>query len=265
MTVLNEDCIMNILGHIKSCWKYDYPTGKTLENAFFEGLKPFYSDAKSLGSSFTIVDAGKEQDGFDLKGCKVLGHLGRSVKSSNHEKNIFIKQQVPNFGSVTVRIPQSVITQVRRPKVDLQKFSGNAETILQEQIKEYQNFAFNSTQKDGYKNLYSIVLLYGIDEKKGLKSIFLTVEEFSLPEIVKYNIGTKENNTPCSYQAININNEVVFLLSSFNQGSSNFYKRFQTTNGILITWPMEEKEQIIFTKKDLEKTCAITEFFKSNS
>lgn len=258
MSILTEDCITNVLGHIKACWRYDYPTGKTLENAFFEGIKPFYSDANALGAPSTIVDVGKESTAFDIKGCKVLGHVKKEVKSSNLEKNIFIEQNVPGKGRIKIRIPQSVLTQVRRPKVDLMGYQGDPKSSLDEQISDYHQFAMTTTSKDGYQELFSVVLLYGIDEKKGFKSVFLSIDKFNIPEVVDYEVGTKEDKkTPCSYQGKGKNGEIVFSLSSFNKGSSNFHKRFYVSSGHLMTWPIEEQTPIIFTKDDLEQHCAI--------
>ena len=155
-----------------------------------------------------------------------------------------------------MRIPRSVTTQVRRPKVDLKNYKGNPKKTIDDQIKDYYQFAVETTNKDGYKELYSVVLLYGID--KGYKSIFLTLEKFNIPNVVSSSIGTKQDGTPCAYHGLDNEGNTVFSLSSFNKGSSNFYKRFETTNGLLMTWPEEENNPTIFTKKDLEKDCAIT-------
>jgi hypothetical protein len=224
--VISNKCLYNILGHIKKCWVYGYPTGTTLENAIFEGFKPFYLDAKKLGSPSTIVDTAKEDDAFDVKGKKALGHYVKLTRGSNHLDNRFVEQNVPGFGTIIVRIPNSIITQVRRPKVDLEEYEGNAEQILNEQIKDYQEFAFNTTRKDGYTNLYSIVVLYGID--KGYKSVFLTVEPFSTPASVTFSTGKNENGDPCSYDGYDSNGTLRFKLSSFNKGSSNLNRRFDT-------------------------------------
>jgi len=253
--IISDDCLYNILGHIKNCWTYGYPSGTVLESAIFEGMKPFYTDAKILGSPSTIVDTAKENDAFDIKARKVLGHIKRITGSSNLKENQFVDQTVPNFGKIKVRIPRSVVTQVRRPKVDLKGYRGNAEEILNEQIKDYQEFAFETTRKDGYTDLYSVVVLYGID--KGYKSVFLTIEKFSTPASTKFSTGKKENGDPCSYDSYDADNKLVFRLSSFNKGSSNFYKTFETDRGILLTWPVEEKSNFVYTKDYIEKTSAI--------
>jgi hypothetical protein len=254
---LTQSCINNILGHIKNCWNYDYPTGKTLETAIFRGIEPFYANAKLLGSPSTIVDVGKNNEAFDIKGCKKLGHMVKIVKSSNHVMNNFAEQTVPNSNKIIVRIPKSVVTQVRRPNVDLKNYTGNAKKIIDEQIQDYHQFAVTTTRDDGYEVLFSIVVLYGID--KGFKSVFLTLKKFDIPQIKNYIIENKKDGTPCAYKGIDATGKDIFSLSSFNKGSSNFYKSFCTEEGILMTWLAEEKNQTIFTREELETTCAIKE------
>jgi hypothetical protein len=46
-------------------------------------------------------------------------------------------------------------------------------------------------------------------------------------------------------------------LSPFNRGSVNSYKRFDTKQGILYTWPIEEKEPTIYNKSYLLKDGSI--------
>lgn len=255
-TILSEDCIYNILGHIKDCWETDYPNSKNLENAFFKGLLPFYPNSKLLGSPTTIVDAGKDSDAFDIKGCKSLNHVFGLTRNSNQIENYYHTQTLPNGNKVIVKIPKSINTQVRRPNVDLESYKGNAKVILENQVLDYHVFAINSIAKDGYENLYSVVLLYGID--KGYKSIFLTIEDFSIPAIETTKVGVKKDGTPCSYNGLDAEGNVVFTLSSFNRGSSNFVKRFETSSGILMTWEDKSKQDIIHTKNSLQKECCIS-------
>jgi len=258
--ILTEDCINNILGHIKKCWNYDYPTGKTLETAVYRGLAPFYPDSKLLGSPTTFVDCGKEQHAFDMKGAKTLGHIIKPTKGANHDDNVFVEQDIPGKGKIYVRVPNSIMTQVRRPKVDLKNYTGDATVTLQEQINDYYEFAVSTSTKAGYTEMLSFVLLYGIDEKRGVKSVFLTIEEFHIPDVVEYRVGKSEatddgTSVPNSYQGIDANGNVVFSLSSFNKGSSNLYKRFTTKQGRLMSWSMEQEDTTVYTREELEKTC----------
>lgn len=250
INILDDKCIHNIFGHIKNRWDSNSPTGKNLENAIFDGLVPFYSNAQLLGSPDTIVDVGKDLDAFDIKGSQSIDHQYKIVKSSNFKKNNFITQTLPNGENIIVKIPKSIITQVRRPKVNLEGYKGDPKTILDFQIDDYINFARTSTVKKGYKDLYSLVLLYG--EDKGVKSIFFTLKEFENPIIVDYRI--RNNNV---YEAIDQFGDVAFKVSSFNAGSSNFYKKFDTSKGILMSWINKENTLPVFTLNDLEKDCII--------
>jgi hypothetical protein len=256
-TIFSDECLSNIIGHIKACWEYDYPTGKTLENAIFKGIKPFYSDAQSLGSPNTIVDVGKETQAFDIKGSKSLSHLTKKSKSSNNETNIFFEQTIPDYGKILVKIPNSIHTQVRRPKVDLKNFTGQAQKAIDDQINDYHGFAIRTTNEAGYEELISVVLLYGIDEKKGLKSVFLTATKFNIPTVTSYAVGYSKQKKPNAYMGFDRNNEKVFSLSSFNRGSSNFYKTFFIDKGMLVTWETEEENPKIYTRTELDQTCAI--------
>lgn len=255
--IISTDCLYNILGHVMKSWQYSYPSGTTLESAIYEGIKPFYKDARLLGSPSTITDVSKSKDAFDIKGRKVLSHLRKMSRANNLDENNFVKQKVPNHGEVYVRIPHTTTTQVRRPKVDLKGFKGDPKKAIDSQIQDYLQFALVTSTKDGCDQIYSIVLLYGIDEKKGFKSVFLSIEPFGAPQPVRYEIGYKKNGQPCEYSAYDQTNQKIFSLSSFNKGSSNFYKAFQTEHGMLMTWPIESKDDMIYTKNYLEKHAAV--------
>lgn len=254
--VLDTKAIDNVLYHIKKCWDYTYPTGNALEEAFYRGIKPYYKDVKSLGSPKTIVDVSKGKTAFDIKGSKKLGHLKRLGKNSNFEENYFIEQTVPSKGKIKVRVSKSIHTQVRRPKVDLKGFKGNPEKILSNQINEYKDFVFKTATADGCTEVFSVVCQYGID--KGFKSVFLNITKFSIPEISNSIIKSKKDGTPAAYEGYDEFNNLMFALSSFNRGSSNLYKTFETTGGVLFTWPEEEEDVTVGTRTDLEKVGAVT-------
>ena len=254
-----DDCIYNIIGCIRESWNYDFPTGKTLEKAIFRGIKPFYSNVRLLGSPNTIVDVGKDNQAFDIKGSQSLGHLLKITKSANKNSNDFVHQSLPNGQKIFVRIPKYIVTQVRRPKVDLKNYKGDPKKIIDLQIKDYMDFSERTTKEAGYDTLSSMVLLYGID--KGIKSIFLSINDFENHIIKDYKTGFKTINStkkvPSSYEAVNENGEIVYKLSSFNKGSSNFYKKFTINNGILVSWPEETKIYDVFKLNNLEKDCTI--------
>lgn len=255
MQIFTEEAIYNILGHIRKCWDYTYPTGKALEEAIYRGLKPFYSDVRDLGSTKTIVDIAIGKIAADIKGSKKLGHLKRFSKRSNFDENFFQKVDVPGHGSVRVRISKKVNTMVRRPKVNLQNYQGDANTILNAQILDYINFAFTTTDKDGCTDLYTVICQYGQD--KGFKSIFLNIEKFSDLSIERTDIGTKKDGTPASYNGY-IGSDLIYSLSSFNRGSSNLNKTFYISSGILYTWPDQKTNSAIYTREDLETDGAIS-------
>jgi hypothetical protein len=81
--IFTDDCIQNILGHIRACWTYSSPTSKTLEEAIYRGIKPFYPDVKDLGGPTTIVDIAKGTQALDIKGGQQLGHLQKLGKAQN--------------------------------------------------------------------------------------------------------------------------------------------------------------------------------------
>lgn len=251
-----EEALHNILGHIRKCWDYTYPTGSALEEAIYRGLKPFYNKVESLGSPKTLTDIRKDKDAFDVKGAKKLGHIRKIQSNSNSEENNFVEQQLPNRKKITVRIAKSVYTQVRRPKVDLKNYKGDALKILQEQINEYHQFALKTTTKDGCENIISIVCQYG--EDKGFRSVYLSVEPFKNIQIVSADIAYQQKSgKPNGYRGFDNKGNEVVSLSSFNRGSANMCKKFRTDTGILYTWAKEDSQEVIYTKHDLSNIGAV--------
>jgi len=256
--IFSDDCIQNVLGHIRACWTYSSPTSKTLEEAIYRGIKPFYSDAKNLGGPTTIVDISKEHQALDIKGGQQLGHLQKIGRAQNQDTNIFVEQIVPGAGKIKVRIPKTVDTIIRRPGINLKSFTVKPKTAITQCLEEYKKFAETTTAEADCESLFTIFVLYGMDEKKGYKSIFLTLEEFFIPDIKDFKITLKEDEkSPQAYLGLNANGDVIYKLVPFNQSSTNSYKKFDTSRGVLYTWPVEEHDPIIYTKEINEKNGSI--------
>lgn len=255
--ILSKEAIYNIIGHCKKCWDYTYPTGKALEEAIYRGIKPFYKNSQSLGAPNTIVDVSKEKDAFDIKGKKKLGHLKRLSKSSNKENNIFVEQILPNALRIKVKIPKNITTMVQRPNVDMENWKGDPLKIIKASISYYKNFAHTTTKKVNCDNLFSVVVLYGEDEKKVYRSLFITLEEFSEPEIALAKYHLKKDKSYAGYNGFDKDGNIIFSLTPFNRGSVNCNKIFNTNQGVLYTWPIEETDPTIYDEFYLLKDGAI--------
>jgi hypothetical protein len=255
--VLSEDAIYNIIGHCKKCWDYTYPTGKALEEAIYRGIKPFYKDPKSLGAPNTIVDVSKEKDAFDIKGGKKLGHLKKITKSENDDSNIFVEQILPNALKIKVKIPKDFMTMIQRPNVDMQNWKGDPMSIINQGVNDYKKFANKTTKESECDTLYSVIVLYGEDEKKGYRSLFVTLENFSVPEIKLAKHHLKTDGSYAGYGGFDKDGNLIYSLSRFNRGSVNSYKRFDTKRGVLYTWPIEGNDPVIYDKSYLTKSGAI--------
>jgi len=256
--VIQEEAVYNILGHCRKCWDYTYPTGKALEEAIYRGLKPFYPSIQSLGAPNTIVDVAKEKDAFDIKGGKKLAQLKKINKKSNHKENIFVEQILPGVIKLKIRLPKHITTMVKRPNVNMQNWKGKSEIILNKSIKEYKKFAEETTKKSNCDTLYSIVVLYGQNKKNEYRSLFFTLEKFSVPEIDKAEYHKKKNGDHAGYLGIDSNGDVIYSLAPFNRGSCNSYKRFNTQRGILYTWLAEEIDPVIYDESTLLKDGKLT-------
>ena len=241
--------------HCRKCWDYTYPTGKALEEAIYRGLRPFYLDARSLGAPNTIVDVSKEKDAFDIKGGKKLKHMKRLTASANYEENMFVDQILPNAQVVKVQIPKHITTMVQRPDVDMKNWKGDPFDIIKKGIAFYKKFAETTTKKSNCDNLFSVVVLYG--EHNGYRSVFMTLEDFSSPEIATASYHLKKDGKKAGYIGFDIIGNIVYSLSPFNRGSVNSYKRFETNKGVLYTWPVEEDDPTIYTESDLIKDGSV--------
>lgn len=258
--ILSDECIYNILGHLKRCWDYSYPTGTTLETAIYRGIKAFYPDTRLLGSPLTMTDVGKENHAFDIKGKNEIGHLQKLNKKSNQEINNFYTQILPSGEKIIVKVPKTIKTMARRPKVKLNNYKNDAEKTLKAQIQDYHKFAVTTTTKDGYSDIYTMICVYG--QNHGFKSVFLSVEKFTVPECTSFVVGKSvERKTKqlkdSEYQAIDADGNVIFTLKQFSASSANMYKQFSTKQGILMTWNEEDEDSFVFTKQDLEQHSAL--------
>jgi hypothetical protein len=251
--VIKEEAVYNILGHIRTCWNYTYPTGTALEEAVYRGLKPFYSDVRALGGPLTIVDVVKDTDAFDIKGAKQLGYVSKITKNSNLVENHFVEQTLSNNQIVKIKIPKDILAIVKRPNSDMERFNGDPMEILQKSLTQYETFARETTTKSNCQNLYSIVVLYEEDLEKGYRSIFFTLEKFSIPEIVSGKYIVKKDGTNSGYIGEDNTNSECYKLLGFNTGSVNSYKKYPCNRGILYTWTIDEDDKFIFDEQHINQ------------
>ena len=255
--IISEESVYNILAHIRTCWNYTYPTGKALEEAVYRGLKPYYSKVQMEGGPLTLVDVFKDTDAFDIKGAKQLGFLQKLNGKSNKEKNNFFEEEFPNGKKIIVKVPKDVLAIIKRPNTDMEQFEGTPVDVLRRSLIEYQTFAKVTTQKSNCQNLYSIVVLYQEDQVKGFRSIFFTLEEFSVPDIDKGTRITKKNGDSAGYIGVDDTNSVCYKHVGFNPASVNSYKKYNCNRGILYTWLINEDDSLVFDKAYLEQNGSL--------
>lgn len=244
--MLTDDVVNNIFFHVEKCWDYTYPTGHSLETTFARGLAPFF-DVQQLGSPSTITDIKVSQISIDAKGIKTL----KLSKSASARTNMTDKHKIPVWIGSERRqlvVPKSVFTPVRRPSVDLEGYKGDPEKILKEQINEYHNFAECSSRADGCDSIQSMVLQYG--EEKGHKFVALSLSEFEKPAITEYRTKYSRTGKPNGYIAIGECGKKVYEISSFNSGSSNLQKRFNTSKIYYRIWEDSIQEES-YNKEDM--------------
>lgn len=256
--IITEKCIKNIFWHANCCWAYGDPTGSHLEWAIYQGLSPFYDSAKRLGHSSTIVDVGKEDQAFDVKGSKTIRHVPKLTKGSNHIDNNYVLQKLADGREIYVKVPKSISTFVRRPKVNLNNYLGNPKKAIDDQVLDYETFARETTKKDGYKDLYSLIVMYGHLDVENIKSVFISIKEFEIPVIARYEVGLNGKNTPKSYLAYDADNKQIFSIESMNAGSSNFIKRFDTSRGYLVSWVENKNDYENNGIKNFLNNCTFT-------
>jgi hypothetical protein len=234
--MISTEAKYNIIGQIKNFWDdtETLPTGKPLEKLIKNGLLGFYSNVCEIGNATTIVDVGKDNDAYDIKGLGCITYSYNQPLQKHTINNYYINHSDYN---IWIKIPKKISTQVRRPNVDLENYSGDPEIILKTQIQEYATFAIETSKRDGYDKLYSFLVLYGNNSL--YKTLTLSISPFAIPETNEYSYSFNKSNVKNGYLAKH-NDEVKFSLSSFNKGSSNFYKTFEVTDPITYTWKIPE-------------------------
>jgi hypothetical protein len=242
--VLSEDAVYNLIGHCKECWDYTYPNSQALEEASYRALAPFFKNCQHLGAANTIVDVLIDSNALDIKGCKKLTHIGKTNESSNHIKNRFVEKILPDGSKIIFKIPNQIETMVKRPKRDVNNWSGDPKGLVELCLKDYNDFAWSTAKSAGCKNLYSLVVLYG--ESNGYRSIYVTLKEFSVPQI-----ETAIQNSKKKYTGYDKNGNEVCLIKVISTGSINIHKFFDTSEGVLHTYPVKNGVPKFFNKSDL--------------
>lgn len=261
--MINQEIANHIFLHIGRCWDYCYPTGQALETAIARGLEPFF-ETKQLGSPSTITDVKADDVSIDSKGNKTLKLLKKITRATNTEDNQVLELDVLGK-KVYLGVPRSIVTQVRRPKVDLQNYAGDAKETLVEQIDEYETFAITKSKADGCVCIMSFVVQY--QKRDNIKGATLTVNEFEIPQVAEYITKKDGKGKNSAYVALDENGQEVFALSSFNAGSSNMYKRFNTEKFYYRVWQSDtyvpEYNRLI-VEKELTESGVVGNHFVDN-
>jgi hypothetical protein len=234
---ITQEIAHNIFYHVEKCWDYVYPTGQALETAVYRGFLPFYDLVEHHGSPSTIVDVKVMDNALDIKGVKRLNIVKKMTNHQNQDDYVWQEHMVKN-SKYYLGIPKSVMTQVRRPTVDLQGYKGDCEKIISEQIEDYKNFAESSAARADCNKIYSIVGLYQYHKKLKIKAFSLSMLEFAVETPDKY---VTEKKSYLAYK----DDETQFKLSSFNTGSSNFEKRFKVTAQYSRLWSDEQRPDLL--------------------
>lgn len=233
-SVLNNKIAAHIFKHIERSWERGLPTGAPLEGDIARGfLDNNEHIVEKFGGPGTITDVKIDKICLDVKGRKGLKLLGRLSKSANHKKNTF-HRIVVDGKEWYLSIPKTIMTQARRPKVDLKGYTANAKSVLKEQVKEYVNKSIESSKNDGCDKIVSIIHMY--DTSKGYKISVLSEVEFEKHNIVTAETLFKKNGTPAGYVGYNENGQAVYKLSSFNKGSSNMEKMYTVGKVYVRIW-----------------------------
>jgi hypothetical protein len=232
--LITQDIATNIAYHTQLAWTYSVPNDTTGEIIITNGLKPFYPNAEQRGGSTTIVDVQVGTVAFDVKCRDVLGIFTKqpSEKQKSKEQSYF---KVDN--NLYVRRPNSVVSPVRRPSVDLENYQGDCQRIITEQIQEYKDYAHRTSTAAGCTELRSLLFLYG--EAKGYKAIYIEEQMFSTPTPAHFSIYKNQKGIGAGYDAFDADKKLLYKLLDYSKGSTNFNKRFDCSKGFLFVWPSQ--------------------------
>jgi hypothetical protein len=233
-SVLNNNVASHIFKHIERSWERGLPTGAPLEGDIARGfLDNNEHVVEQFGGPGTITDVKIDKVCLDVKGRKGLKLLEKLSKSANYKKNTF-HCVVVDGKQWYLSIPKTIMTQARRPKVDLKGYTADAKSVLEEQAKEYVDKSIESSTADGCDEIVSVVHMY--DVSKGYKISVLSEVEFEKHNIVDAKTLYKRNGSPAGYIGYNENGQAVYKLSSFNKGSSNMEKMYTIGKVYIRIW-----------------------------
>lgn len=251
-TVLDSKVALHIFKHIEQTWEVTLPTGNALEIAIARGFKDNNKhNVRTFGSPNTITDVAVDNICLDIKGRGVATLLDKLTRNQDYTKNIYIPVKYDNR-EFFISIPKSVMTQARRPKIELNNYQGDAKNTLIEQANEYVDFAHRTSAADGCDEIVSVIHLYGT--AKGYKISVLTETVFEKHVIDTAKTIYDKNGKPNGYEGCNTEGSVVYKLSSFNKGSSNMEKRYYTTKSYYRIWK-DNQYQPNFTTPILSGSC----------
>jgi hypothetical protein len=228
MTLITQEVATNIAQHAQQAWTYSVPNDSTGEIVITNGLKPFYPNAEQRGGSTTIVDVKVDNIALDIKCRDVLGIFLKEHSEKQRAKAP--SKEYYQVENIWIGKPKFVHSPVRRPSVDLENYQGDCKRIMTEQIAEYKAYAERTTKEAGCTELRSVLFLYG--EAKGYKAIYIEEQPFATPTPVRF-------ETAKSYKAFDQDDRLLYEISDYSKGSTNFNKRFDCNKGFLFVWPSQ--------------------------
>jgi hypothetical protein len=222
----------NIAAHTKQAWTYSTPNDDTAESIIVNGLLPFHPAAEQRGGSTTIVDVKVNHVALDVKCRDVIGFFNtpptpRQIKSRN--------QYCQLSNNLWIRIPNGVLCPVRRPKTNTQAYQGNPQTAILDQIQEYINYANRTTMSAGCSELHSVLFLYG--QGHGYKAIYIEEQDFGCPVPASFHTYHNRKKIAAAYDALDSTGGLLYRISDYSKGSTNFNRRFDLNQGYLFVWP----------------------------